>query len=247
LGNPQAWGDKRHIQWTVPKYTVSVNSQGGLKMRFGRQTAQSFLIAFLLLANAALARDKDNPDHSATCIKSIAVARATAGKTEPFLPDFVVNWWRKNSKHYPDICLSQSPSGAARNYLIIGSTSESSLEGLFPTVRTYTNTSTSPYTSYGTVSDQYGNVWNYTATGEVTTTTTTTVPENLPYTDRFVGLYMNAYDSNGRMILATRHIYTSRTGGDAANTAGYNLGSALTNINARGRMLKSLFNSIRAD
>jgi hypothetical protein len=121
------------------------------------------------------------------------------------------------------------------------------LAGLFPTVRTYTNTSTTPYSSSGTVSDQYGNTWNYTATGDVTTTTTTTVQENLPYTDRFVGLYMNAYDSNGRMILATHHIYTSRTGGDAANTAGYNIGSGLMNINARGRMLKSLVKSIEKD
>jgi hypothetical protein len=39
----------------------------------------------------------------------------------------------------------------------------------------------------------------------------------------------------------------SRTGGDAANTAGYNIGSGLMNINARGRMLKSLVKSIEKD
>lgn len=98
------------------------------------------------------------------------------------------------------------PSATAKNYLIVGSTSESSFRGLYPTVKTYTNSNTAPYTSYGTFNDQYGNVWNYTATGEVTTTTTTTVNENLPYTDRFEGLYMNAYDSKGRMVLATQHI-----------------------------------------
>jgi hypothetical protein len=216
-------------------------------MRQDWRVVAALVILLLLTVSFAAAKEKDNPDHSSTCTKSIAIARATAGGAEPFLPNFVVSWWRKNSKHYPDICLSQTPSKTAKNYLIVGSTSESSFSGLFPTVKTYTNTSTTPYTSYGTVNDQYGNVWSYTATGEVTTTTTTTVNENLPYTDRFVGLYMNAYDSKGRMVLATQHVYTSRTGGDAANTAGYNLGSALTNINARGRMLKSLIQSILVD
>jgi len=145
------------------------------------------------------------------------------------------------------VCFSQAPSTTAKNYLIVGSTSEKSFSGLFPTVKTYTNTNTAPYSSSGTVSDQYGNTWNYTATGDVTTTTTTTVHENLPYTDRFAGLYMNAYDSSGRMVLATGHIYTSRTGGDAANTAGYNIGSGIANINARGRMLKSLVKSVQKD
>jgi hypothetical protein len=177
-----------------------------------KKTLALFLCAMFATA-AAFARDKDNPDHSADCTKSIAVARATEGGAQPFLPEFVNNWWRKNSKRYPTVCFSQTPSARAKNYLIVGSTSEASFGGLFPTVKTYTNTNTAPYSSRGTVSDQYGNTWNYTATGDVTTTTTTPVQENLPYTDRFVGLYMNAYDSNGRMVLATGHIYTSRTGG----------------------------------
>jgi hypothetical protein len=213
----------------------------------GKFVLRSVLTATLLFVGTAFAKDKDNPDHSATCTKSIAIARATASGTQPFLPEFIANWWRKNSKRYPDICLSQTPSVTAKNYLIVGSTSQKYFGGLFPTVKTYTSTSTTPYSSTGTVSDQYGNTWNYTATGDITTTTTTTVHENLPYTDRFVGLYMNAYDSGGRMVLATEHVYASRSGGDAANTAGYNIGSGLRNINARGRMLRSLVKSIQKD
>ena len=187
------------------------------------------LLTVTFCVSAAFAKNRDNPDHSATCTKSIAVARAASGGAQPYLPEFVANWWRKNSKHYPDVCFSQVPNASARNYLIIGSTSEKSFSGIFPTVKTYSNVSATPYNASGTVNDQYGNVWNYTATGDITTTTTTTVQENLPYTDQFTGLYMNAYDSTGRMVLATGHIYSSRTGGDAANTAGYNMGSAIGN------------------
>jgi len=95
--------------------------------------------------------------------------------------------------------------------------------------------------------DQYGNRWNYTATGDAQTTTATTVNENVPYTDRAVGLFARTYDSTGRIIRSDGHLYRTRTGGDASGTAGYNIGSALTNINARGKMLKFALLAITSD
>ena len=56
------------------------------------------------------------------------------------------------------------------------------------------------------------------------------------------GLRLNRSD-----IPVRRHLYRSRTAGDAANSAGYNIGSALSNINARGRMLKSALLAIDSD
>jgi hypothetical protein len=162
-------------------------------------------------------------------------------------PDFVTHWWKKNAKNYPGVCLSSKPSSTARNYLMVFSTSESYYSGLMPTTHTYTSTSSTTFSANGSASDQYGNLWNYTATGDAQTTTATRVDENVPYTDRAVGLFVRTYDSTGRIIRSDGHLYRTRTGGDSSNTAGYNIGSALTNINARGRMLKSALLAITGD
>ncbi|HEY4904279.1 MAG TPA: PEGA domain-containing protein [Candidatus Sulfotelmatobacter sp.] len=163
------------------------------------------------------------------------------------LPDFVVHWWKKNAKNYPGVCLSSKPNPGARNYLLVFSESERYYSGLMPTTHTYTSSSSTTLTANGSAFDQAGNTWTYTATGDAQTTTTTTVQENVPYTDRFRGLFVKTYDSSGRIIRSDGHVYRSRTGGDSSSTAGYNIGSALTNINARGRMLKSALSAVAGD
>jgi hypothetical protein len=130
---------------------------------------------------------------------------------------------------------------------MVFSTSESYYSGLMPTTRAYTSSSSTTFSADGSATDQYGNRWNYTATGNGQTTTTTTVNENVSYTDRTVGLFAKTYDSNGRVIRSDGHLYRTRTGGSASNTFGYNMGSALSNINARGKMLKSALAAIRND
>src|SRR5260370_28228628 len=60
-------------------------------------------------------------------------------------------------------------------------------------------------------------------------------------------MFVRTYGSNGRIIRSDGHLYRSRTGGDTSSTAGYNIGSALSNINARGKMLKSAFLAITGD
>jgi hypothetical protein len=130
---------------------------------------------------------------------------------------------------------------------MVFSTSKRYYSGLMPTTHTYTNASSTAFSADGSVTDQYGNRWNYTATGDAQTMTTTTVNENVPYTDRAVGLFAKTYDSTGRIIRSDGHLYRSRTGGDASSTFGYNMGSALSNINARGRMLKSALLAISND
>jgi len=98
----------------------------------------------------------------------------------------------------------------------------------------------------GTVTDNYGGMWNYTydGTATTTTTTTTTTHENLPYTDTSNTLYLNSYDQQGRMISQRWRTITTRQGGDGANTLGYNLGAALGAIHMKEHLLKSVVEDV---
>jgi hypothetical protein len=87
-----------------------------IEMKLGKLPKKLVLFTLataLLFVGAAFA--KGNTDRSADCTKSIAVARATPGGAQSFLPEFIVNWWRKNSKRYPGVCFSQVPSTTAKN------------------------------------------------------------------------------------------------------------------------------------
>jgi hypothetical protein len=205
------------------------------------------VLAVVMLLTNSIAWAKKKEVYTGPCTKSVSSAVATSNGAETLFPDFVTHWWKKNARNYPGVCLSSKPNPAARNYLMVFSTSESYYSGLMPTTHTYTSASSTTFSANGSATDQYGNRWNYTATGDAQTTTTTTVNENVPYTDRAVGLFAKTYDSSGRIIRSDEHLYTSRSGADTYNTLGYNLGSALSNINARGRMLKSALLAISND
>ena len=127
----------------------------------------------------------------------------------------------------PDICFSQTVKPNATNYLLVFSSSQSSFRGFCPTVRTTTTTSTGPVSGNGTVTDNYGDFWNYTYNGTTTTTTTNTTQENVPYMDTARTLYINAYDQEGKLISSHSRTITTRQGGDARSGAVYNLAAAL--------------------
>jgi hypothetical protein len=97
-----------------------------------------------------------------------------------------------------------------------------------------------PVSGSGTVTDNYGGMWNYTYDGTVTTTTTTTTTteENLPYRDTSNTLYLHAYSQNGSLVSERWRTVTTRQGGDAGNTLGYNLGAALVTIHFKEHLLR---------
>jgi hypothetical protein len=177
------------------------------------------------------------------CDKNISFAVAEGGQIVSRVPSFADKWISKNQKKYRRLCFSQTPNPQSSNYVLIFSTSQSAFNGIYPTVRTNTSTSTStsPVSGSGTVTDNYGGMWNYTYDGTMTTTTTTTTTthENLPYTDTSNTLYVHSYDQNGRLIAERWRTVTTRQGGEAANTAGYNLGAALGAIHFKEHLLKS--------
>lgn len=178
------------------------------------------------------------------CSRSISFAVAEYGQVSPRIPDFTQKWIQKNQKRYPGLCFSQAPNSSAINYLLVFSTSQSFFNGIYPSVRISTQTSTAPVNGTGTVTDNSGGFWSYTYNGTVTSTTTTTTHENLPYADTTRGMYINAYSQQGTLVASGARHVTTRQGGDTYNTAGYNLGAALAAINIKERLLKQVVDAI---
>jgi hypothetical protein len=174
-----------------------------------------------------------------TCDKNISFAVAEAGQVVSRVPKFTDKWVEKNQSKYPTLCFSQVPSETAENYVIVFSTSRAVFNGIDPTLRTQTSTTTSPVSGSGTIVSNYGGVWNYTYSGTETTTTTTTAQVNLPYRDTSNYLYAYSYNQRGVLISGRWRAITTRQGGDGSSTLGYNLGSALGSIHMKERLLKS--------
>ena len=183
------------------------------------------------------------------CKKSITFAVASNGSLVYRLPNVSSKWFSKTQKKFPNICFSQFGESSAtgnEHYLIVLSTQSSAFNGLYPVFRTSTNTTISPTSGNGTITNNSGSDWNYTYQGTIATTTTTTTQANLPYTDTTLGLYANAYTEEGKSIGSAQRSETFRQGGDAANTLGYNIGARLSSINIKERLLEEIITRINS-
>jgi hypothetical protein len=176
------------------------------------------------------------------CSKVVSFALADASGVHPSLGSrgWIGNWVRKNARKHPDICFSQRPMQGRANYLIVLSQSASYFRGFEPVVRTDTSTSMAPVSGSGTVTNNYGETWNYTYAGTAPTATTTTTYENVPYTINSNTIYANAYDDRGALVSQRYHIYSKKSGGDPEDSAEYNLENEVRAINARGRLIHSV-------
>jgi hypothetical protein len=175
---------------------------------------------------------------------SFAVADHNGG-IEYYVPNWVQKWIKKNAKKHPDILFTQEKSVENNSYLVVLSDSAHALSGFEPVTHTSTSTSTSPVSGSGTVTDYNGDRWNYTYDGTVTTTTTTRTTQNEAYTIDSSTLYATTFDSRGGTVSQHWHEYSTKSGGDAYNSLGYNLGNALAAINARGRLLSAAMKDIQ--
>lgn len=168
------------------------------------------------------------------------------GQVIHLMPNWAINWVKKNEKHYSGVrfSTSEAPIAGAKNFVIAFSSSSGAVQGFQPVTHTDTSTSTSPVSGSGTVTDNEGEMWNYTYDGTVTTTTTTTTEEQVPYTQSSNTLYVTAFNDDGQMISQRWHVFSSQTGGNPYSSLGYNLGSALSAINARGHLLKKVVDDL---
>jgi hypothetical protein len=189
-------------------------------------------------------RSNTLPMSTGKCTKTVTFGSLDGGQMSTVAPSFAAKWVEKNYKKYPALCFAQSPSADTSNILLVVSRAQNAYNGFYPTTRTSTATNTSPTYGSGTVTDNYGGMWNYTYSGTVTTTTTTTSQVNLPYTDTTQNLYIYVYDSTGTLLSRHERSLTTRQGGDGANTLGYNLGAALGAIHLREGLLKEAVASV---
>ena len=188
-------------------------------------------VVMLLLSAFSVAQE-----NSATCTRTIAVATTSGSGTQPYNPDFINHWWKKNAKKYPSICFSQTPKQGASNFLLVVATDTSYFNGVNPKLVTSVDRISAPHTVNGTAFNQYGS-WSYSSSGTVTTTTTTTVLVNVPYTDTRGSLFMYAYSASGALVASASHLYSTRQGSDASSSVEYNLVFLIAAAGARGRML----------
>ena len=150
-----------------------------------------------------------------------------ADKSSHAFPPLRTSGFRRTRKSMPGYAFRRRPIlGRRTTCWYFRPRSQPSTESIRRRTSTNTNTSTTPVSGNGTVTDNYGGMWNYTYDGTVTTTTTTTTTthDDLPYTDTSNTLYLRSYDQNGRVISERWRTITTRQGGDGANTLGYNLG-----------------------
>lgn len=161
------------------------------------------------------------------------------------MPKWAIKWVRKNMKKYPGVIFQTSGAAAGENnYVIAFSFSSNALNGFEPVTHTDTSTSTSDLSGTGTVTDNQGNSWDYTMNGTADTTTNTTTTTNEPYTRTYNTLYLTAYNEKGEVIAQHWHVFTTQQGGNPYNSLGYNLGSALASIHARGHLMQAVFKDI---
>jgi len=202
----------------------------------------SLLVPLILLpANAQIPQNN--------CAKVVTFAVAERGNLVYRLPNVSPKWFEKAEKKFPNVCFSQNGSYAnatADQFLIVLSTNSSAFNGLYPSYHTSTNTTTSPVSGNGTVTNYSGSSWEYTYQGTVTSTATTTQETNLPYTDTTLGLFAGAYDESGKQLGSAYRSESYRQGGDGANTLGYNLGARLAAIHIKERLLDDIVGKVHA-
>ena len=183
---------------------------------------------------------------------TIAPLRATVtfvtvenGQVLHVLQKWAGTWVMKNMEKYPGVKFQMSgPASGENNYVIAFSFSSNALNGFQPVTHTDTSSSTSNISGGGTVTDNYGNSWDYTMNGQADTSTTTTTTTNEAYTRTYNGVYLTAYDAKGEIIGQERHVYSTQAGGNQGTALGYNMGNAFGAIHAKDHLMEAILKDI---
>jgi len=152
------------------------------------------------------------------------------------VPEWVSKWVKANREKFPTLSFSEAPVSNGRNYLVVFSSSESAFSGFDAIVMHSTSTSTVPVTGTGTVVDN-GYVWTFTFNGMARVTTTTTTDESVPYTIETKTSFVRVYDGHGALISEHRRRVSTKQGGDAAGSIGYNSVAIMSGIIRRNSVL----------
>src|ERR1019366_500165 len=200
----------------------AVSRSGGKTGECKIQMKTPRLLVFLVSA-VGLALGQTPVPAPQVCEKNVSFAVAEGGQPVPAIPKFVAKWVsdKKHQKESSGVCFSQIPDSLARNYVLVLSTEEFTLEGLTPIGHTSTRTTASPQNAMAISS--HGGTWDYSYVGTGAAKTTATA--DLKLMDKAKSFFARLYNQHGEML--------SR----------YSVGSSIS----RERMLESAVSDVRGD
>lgn len=177
------------------------------------------------------------------CDQIITVAGLTPNGLALYVPPEGGRFMAKNAKNYPRMCLVEDTNAASfapsvPHYLLVWAYSENAFAGFQPVQQV----TTSPISGSGTLTNLYGERWNFTFNGNLTEIDTV----EAPYVLQSRSLYLWAYDGKGNVV--SRHSITtsSRAGGDASYAVGYNAGALISLLwNNPSHLIKSVLKDVQ--
>jgi hypothetical protein len=119
------------------------------------------LLALILFASGCASTGQVKTTKQAlpmSCEKFITFAMAENGSLVPKPPNVSDKWWKKMQNKYRNVCFEGmgSPTSTSVHYLVVLSESDSAFNGLYPVFRTETDTSITPISGSGTITDYTG-------------------------------------------------------------------------------------------
>ena len=155
------------------------------------------------------------------CDQIITVAALTPNGLALYIPPEGKEFMAKNVKNYPRMCLMEHTNAASfapsiPHYLLVWAYSENAFAGFQPVQQV----TTAPVSGSGTLTNMYGDRWNFTYTG----TLTEIDKLETPYLLQSRTLYLNAYNKKGDLVSHHSITASSQSGGDAYYATGYNAG-----------------------
>jgi hypothetical protein len=138
-------------------------------------------------------QDRQRPE----CTKNITLGGLQGEKLVLGVPGWAAKWIEKNEKRMPQICFSETPMKAARNYLIVFATPGGADNG-----KDIANAAVNPEKSrsaagVGTFTTSFGSTWHYSYDRNVGTTVLTGDDADEPYSQPGQLLYATAFTEEG--------------------------------------------------
>lgn len=177
------------------------------------------------------------------CDQIVTVAGLTPNGLALYVPPEGQRFMAKNAKNYPGMCLVEEINAASLapevpHYLLVWAYSEAAFAGFQPVQQI----ATTPVSGSGTLTNLYGERWNFTFNGNLTEINTV----EAPYVLQSRSLYLRAYDERGNLVSHHSITMSSQAGGDTGYAAGYNAAALISLLwNNPSHLIKSVLKDVQ--
>ena len=138
-------------------------------------------------------QDRQRPE----CTKNITLGGLLGEKLVLGVPQWADRWIQKNQSFVPEICFSETPMKAARNFLVVFSTPAGLASGKEAAAEVLNSTKDASATAVGTFTTSFGSTWHYSFERNVGTTVLTHDDTDEPHAQPGQLLYATAYTEQG--------------------------------------------------